>query len=125
VAEPLRVMVWTPSETLVDVERVKWVHVELIDGKGLTVWPGHLAILGETTPGALRYADNEGIHEIELPPGVVQVQDSTVTVYLAGTIDELAQEGEEPLLRFVRLSEALISALAPGQRAQAQASDAT
>ena len=106
-AEPLRLAVWTPSETLLDVEPLDWVHVELAGERILTIWPGHLPMMGHTVPAAVRYADIDGEHEIELPPGIVQVDDGTVTVFLAGG----AGEGAAQPMRFDRLSEALVAAV--------------
>ena len=105
-AEPLRLVVWTPSETVLDVEPVEWVHVELADERSLTIWPGHLPMMGQTVPAALRYADKEGRHELDLPPGIVQVDDGTVTVFLAG---EDGGGGERR--RFERLAETLVASV--------------
>ena len=70
-------------------------------------------------PAVLRYADPEGIQEVTLPAGIVQVKGNTVTLFLAGTIGEQAQERDGGPLRFGRLSEALIASLAEEQRAHA------
>jgi F0F1-type ATP synthase epsilon subunit len=107
VPEPLHLVVWTPSETLLDVEPLDWVHVELAGERTLTIWPGHLPMMGQTVPAAVRYADAEGEHEIELPSGIVQVDDGTVTVFLAGE----SGEGAAQPMRFDRLSEALVAAV--------------
>jgi F0F1-type ATP synthase epsilon subunit len=106
VAEPLRLVLWTPSETLLDVERVDWVHVELADERSLTIWPGHLPMMGQTVPAAVRYGDAKGEHEIELPSGIVEVREGTVTVFLAAR----AGEGAAGPMRFDRLSEAMVAA---------------
>ena len=104
--EPLHLVVWTPSVTMLDVEPVEWVHVELAGERSLTIWPGHLPMMGQMVPAALRYADAEGEHEIELPAGIVQVDDGTVTVFLA---DEAGEGAGQPM-RFDRLSEAMVAA---------------
>jgi F0F1-type ATP synthase epsilon subunit len=106
VPEPLHLVVWTPSETRLDLEPLDWVHVELADERSLTIWPGHLPMMGQTVPAAVRYADAEGEHEIELPPGIVQVEGGTVTVFLSGE----AGEGAAGPVRFDRLSEAMVTA---------------
>jgi hypothetical protein len=72
-----------------------------------------MPMLGETVPATVRYADPEGTHEVALPAGIVQVRGNTVTLFLAGTIGEQAQEGAPQ--RFARLSEALIALLAEAQ----------
>jgi hypothetical protein len=101
VAEPLHLVVWTPSEVLLDVQPVEWVHVELAGDKSLTIWPGHLAMLGETAPAAITYLDGGGQHSVELPPGIVQVDRGTVHVFLSGSLGEKTTESDawEPLER--------------------------
>jgi F0F1-type ATP synthase epsilon subunit len=111
VPEPLRLVVWTPSETLLDVQGVRWVHVELADGRPLTIWPGHLSMIGETVPATLRYTDAAGEHQIELPAGIVHVCRATVTVFLAG-----GREAVGGPVRLDRLSDALVAAIGRGQQ---------
>lgn len=109
-ADPLRLVVRTPSRTVLEVEAADWVHVELAEGKALTIWPGHLPMLGETVSAPLSYADEEGEHEVELPPGLVQMQDRTVTLFLAGMEGDQMAEATEGVERFERLSETLLAA---------------
>jgi F0F1-type ATP synthase epsilon subunit len=116
-ADPLRLVVWTPSETVVDVEQVQWIHFSMAGAKALTIWPGHASLLAETASEALHYADGAGTHTLDLPAGVLQVQGNTVTVFLAGTLGERAWlEGEDEGLD--RLAETMLSArsaLPPGK----------
>jgi F0F1-type ATP synthase epsilon subunit len=108
VADPLRLVVWTPSETVVDVEQVQWVHVNLAGAEALTIWPGHASLLAETASEALQYAGAGGTHTLDLPAGVLQVQSNTVTLFLAGTLGEQTWfEGEDE--RFERLAEAMLA----------------
>jgi F0F1-type ATP synthase epsilon subunit len=106
VAEPLHLVVWTSSETLLDAGPVDWVHVELAGAGSLTIWPGHLPMMGETLPATLRYADAAGKHEVELPAGIVQVRHGTVTVFVAGGGEIVGGP-----MRFDRLSQAMVASL--------------
>jgi F0F1-type ATP synthase epsilon subunit len=119
VAEPLRLVVWSPSETTLDLGGVAWVHVELVDSGGLTIWPGHIPLIGESMAASLRYQDAEGEHALSLPPGILHVREGTVTIFLGGE-DEPTGEAEASGGRFERLAEAMIASLgreaAPGQR---------
>ena len=116
-ADPLRLVVWTPSQTVVDVEQVRWVHVNLTGAAALTIWPGHASLLAETASEALQYADAAGTHTLDLPAGVLQVQGNMVTLFLAGTLGEQAWLEEEDE-RFERLAETMLvkrSALPSGK----------
>jgi F0F1-type ATP synthase epsilon subunit len=106
VAESLRLIVLTPSETVVEAEQVEWIHVKLAGAKALTVWPGHAALLAETASEALQYADGSGTRSVDLPAGVLQVRENTVTLFLAGTLGDQPQPEEEGE-RFDRLAEAM------------------
>ena len=117
-AEPLRLMVWTPSATLIDAENVEWVHITLIGDQGLTIWPGHAPLLGETDVDAVGYADQAGTHTIDLPSGIVQVENNTVTLFLVGTLDEQAWPREGDGERFERLAETMLGALERDARSE-------
>jgi F0F1-type ATP synthase epsilon subunit len=122
VAEPLRLVVWSPSETVLERDGVAWVHVELVDSGGLTVWPGHLPVIGEMSAAALRYEDADGEHAVSLPPGVVHVDEGVVTVFLAGGIDQPQPEGVEGVERFERLAEEMVASL-PNDAVQPRRAD--
>lgn len=106
-AESLRLIVCTPSETVIEAEQVQWVHVKLVQAKTLTIWPGHARLLAETATEALRYADAGGEYAVDLPSGILQVWDDTVTLYLAGTLGERtwSQDAGE---RFERLADVML-----------------
>ncbi len=108
-AERLRLLVWTPSETLIEADEVEWVHVELRGERGLTVWPGHAPLIAETVADVMRYADEEGTHVVDLPAGIVQISADTVTVFLAGTPGEQAWSPGDRAERFDRLLGELIA----------------
>jgi F0F1-type ATP synthase epsilon subunit len=112
VADPLRLVICTPSESLLEVEPAAWVHVELVEGKALTIWPGHLPMLGETAPAALRYADQSGTHTIECPPGIIHVNGRTVTLFVAAAVGEQMWKEQKQPRRYARLSETLVASLA-------------
>ncbi len=109
-AERLRLLVWTPAETLIESDGVEWVHVKLRGDKGLTIWPGHAPLIAETVAEAVRYADREGTHVVDLPPGIVQVRDGAVTIFLAGVLGEQEWLPEEETERLDRLIAELMSA---------------
>jgi F0F1-type ATP synthase epsilon subunit len=100
-------IVWTPSETVIDAEQVQWIHVKLVQAKTLTIWPGHARLLAETTTEALRYADTSGEHVVDLPGGILQVWDNTVTLFLAGTLGQRAWS-QAPEKRFERLADTML-----------------
>ena len=116
-AEPLRLVVCTPSESLLDVAPVDWVHVELVDGEPLTIWPGHMPMLGETAPAALRYADASGTHTVECPPGILHLSGHTVTLFVAAAVGEQTWAEQERARRYTRLSETLIASLRRADKA--------
>jgi F0F1-type ATP synthase epsilon subunit len=108
VAELLRLVALTPSEALIDAENVEWVHVELVGRKGLTVWPGHAPLVAETAAEVVRYFDHTGLHAVDLPSGILQVEGSTVAFFLAGSVGERVWSQEEKV-RLDRLIEMLLT----------------
>ena len=107
-AERLRLRVWSPAETLADVEGVQWIHVELIQARPLTIWPGHAPLLAETASKGVRYADATGAHEIHLPPGILQVREKEVLILVGG---DLEASGKGNGFSLERLTDALLENL--------------
>jgi F0F1-type ATP synthase epsilon subunit len=102
----------TPDETLLDLDKVAWVHVKLTNGKGVTIWPAHAPLLAETIAETMRYEDQSGAQRIELPPGTLQVCDNVVTCFLDRAIGDSSRDqaavGSD---QFDRLADTLLSAL--------------
>ena len=97
---PLHLMVLTPAETLLDVAGVAWVQIQLSDGGGIGIYPGHAPLLAETVTAPLRYADGSGEHALDLKAGILQVEGDGVTIFSSG----LAQTSED----FGELSRAVL-----------------
>ena len=106
----LRLHVLTPVETLLQVEETRWVHVRLADGAGITIYPGHAPLLGETISGAIRYADARGEHEYDATRGILHVQGNHIRLFTGGE-SEPAEPGKPSTVaqarRFERLAREL------------------
>ena len=101
--------VWSPAETVADVQDVQWVHVELDRARPLTIWPGHAPLLAETTAGIVRYADETGTHSVELPAGMLQLRENEVLILVEGALQSPSEDGE----RVERLTNVLLETLGP------------
>ncbi len=119
--KPLRLMVLTPAETLLDVAEVAWVQVQLSDGGGIGIYPGHAPLLAETVTAPLRYADELGEHALDLEAGILQVERDGVTIFTSG-LTQTSEVSETARLsskssevsdgaRFDRLARALLTTL--------------
>lgn len=107
-AKPLRLVVWLPGETLLDVEEVDWVHFTLAGDKGLTVYPGHAPVLAETVADLVRYEQEGNVHSLDLPAGVLYVRDNVVTLFLSHMVgEEQAIERPDGHVALSRLAQAL------------------
>jgi F0F1-type ATP synthase epsilon subunit len=115
-------MVLTPAETLLDVTEVAWVQVQLSDGGGIGIYPGHAPLLAETVTAPLRYADELGEHALDLEAGILQVEGDGVTILTSGLartseVSETARLSSPKSLevsdgvRFDRLARALLTTL--------------
>jgi F0F1-type ATP synthase epsilon subunit len=113
--EPLRLTVLTPTQTLLDVRGVAWIQVQLADGGGIGIWPGHAPLLAETVAAPLRYADALGEHALDLEAGILQIARDSVTIFTSGLTRQAvtAQPPDEDQegARFDRLAQALLATL--------------
>jgi F0F1-type ATP synthase epsilon subunit len=101
----LHLTVLLPDEVLVDKIDIAWVQVQLADGGGIGIYPGHASLLAETVAAPLRYADDEGEHTLNLAAGILQVDAQGVTILTPGeraVAAELDASTEEA--RFQRLA---------------------
>jgi F-type H+-transporting ATPase subunit epsilon len=110
VIKPLRLLVLTPAKTLLDLAEVAWVQVQLSDGGGIGIYPGHAPLLAETVTAPLRYADELGEHALDLEAGILQVEGDGVTIFTSG----LAQTSE--VSETARLSSPKSSEVSEGTR---------
>ncbi|MBN1955594.1 MAG: hypothetical protein JW900_11165 [Anaerolineae bacterium] len=116
--EPLRLAVLTPAETVLEVAGVARVQVQLADGGGISIYPGHAPLLAETVTAPVTYGDAAGEHALELEAGILQIDQQGVTIFTAPrTALPTAIESQAPE-RFRRLAGELLS----DQRARAAGS---
>jgi F0F1-type ATP synthase epsilon subunit len=120
VAGRLRLRVWSPAETVADVQGVHWVHVALGQARPLTIWPGHAPLLAETSAESVRYADDRGTHTLSLAPGLLHVRQDEVLILVGGALQGSEKEGLE---RYDRLTDALLAESGPGLAAREPAGD--
>ncbi len=112
--EPLRLTVLTPVEVLVEAVNVQWVQARLADGGGIGIYPGHAPLLAETVAASLRYADDAGEHNVALGAGVLQVDESGVTLLVGQQTRPTPAEGATQTAehaRFDRLARKLLAEL--------------
>jgi F0F1-type ATP synthase epsilon subunit len=111
----LHLQVLTPAERLLDVERTAWVRVQLADGGGISIYPGHAPLLAETVAGPLRYADGSSEHTFDVQAGILQINKEGVTIFTSGqteginTVTQKPERAEER--RFDRLAQELLTRL--------------
>ncbi len=107
----MQLLVLAPGATPFQAKNVHWVKMQLADGGGIGIWPGHAPLLAETVAAPLRYADELGEHSFPLDAGILLVEPDGVTVYTArmaaGGETVAALGGTAATQRLPRLIEAL------------------
>jgi F0F1-type ATP synthase epsilon subunit len=88
----MHLLVLSPAGPLLEVDGVAWVRAQLADGAGISIYPSHAPLVGETVAAPVTYADEDGEHAIELPAGILQVDRAGVTLLA----DRPAAPGEMP-----------------------------
>ena len=112
-AEPLHLIVQTPDKTLLDAANLLSIQVQLADGGGIGILPGHAPLLGETAAGTLTYADETDEHTVELAAGILQIARGNVTIFTSGPAQEPppTQTPDADQKHFDRLASALLTTL--------------
>jgi len=105
VSSLLRLRVITPSGVLLDVRDVAWVRMQLADGGGIGILPGHSPLLAESILGDIVYtyasagadagasAQALGEQAQSVGAGIMSIRDNEITVL---TVDAAAAEKETP-----------------------------
>ncbi|MCD6475713.1 MAG: F0F1 ATP synthase subunit epsilon [Anaerolineaceae bacterium] len=119
-AEPLALRVWSPSETLLNVDDVSKVIVSLGDGL-IGILPGHTNLLAESADGEIRYTDNNGEeYKMDLFGGILKVENNQVLLFTSGVREEnselLKPAQIEEELKFDRLALELMEVMKIGPR---------
>ncbi len=112
-SEHLRLDVLSPVETILAVEKVAWVQVQLADGGGLGIYPGHAPLVAETSPAPLRYQDADGEHTVDLESGVLHIKSQGVELFVCAIAEDAPDTTEEAVTAaaFDRLASELLSTL--------------
>lgn len=114
-AESLRLRVWSPSETLLDIDQLSTVVALLPDGE-IGILPGHTVLLAETVDGEIRYFDADGKeHRLDLFGGILKVERNQVLIFTGGArtmnSDLLSSMPIEADIHFDRLAGQLMKVL--------------
>jgi F0F1-type ATP synthase epsilon subunit len=84
---PLRLTVVKPGTVLLAADGLEWVKVQLCDGGGIGIYPGHGPLLAATDDGDVRYADASGEHALRVPAGILRIDEGAVTIYTAAAAE--------------------------------------
>ena len=101
----MQLLVLAPGATPFQAKNAHWVKVQLADGGGIGIWPGHAPLLAETVAAPLRYADELGEHSFPLDAGILLVEPDGVTVYTA----RMAAGGETVAADLARMPHLLVA----------------
>jgi F0F1-type ATP synthase epsilon subunit len=108
-AEPLRLRVMTPTVTLLDVQGVTNVRVQLADGGSIGLRPGHAPLLAETIAASLQYSVGEAEHHFDTQAGILFVDTGTATIFTSGSGEY--EIGDPGAGKFDRLANELLNRL--------------
>lgn len=113
VTKSLHLRVWTPGEKILDIEQASWVNLELADGGGIGIRPGHAPLMAETLTAPVYYEDESGKHSLFLEAGILHVEPSSVTVLTNGlaSVEDSEERPSEEETRFDRLARVLFTML--------------
>lgn len=91
----LRLTVLTPGEVICKAQDVRWVQVQLADGGGIGIWPGHAPLLAQTVRAPLRYAVDAGEQTLDLAAGILHIDGESVMILTGGLAAESGGEASQ------------------------------
>lgn len=113
----LHLNIRTPAAHLYEIIAVQWIELQLADGGGIGIWPGHAPLLAETVTGPLRYVDEAGEQAVGLAAGILLITaEGQVTIFTSGLaeVDEVQrplppEEDDQEQKRYGRLVRTLLT----------------
>jgi F0F1-type ATP synthase epsilon subunit len=109
----LNLTVLSPAGKLLEEWQVDWVQVQLADGGGIGIWPGHAPLLAETISAPLVYSRNGQELRIDLQRGILQIESDGVVLLTGGEVGPPREEEKRDAReeRFDRLARVLLARL--------------
>jgi F0F1-type ATP synthase epsilon subunit len=109
----LSLMVLSPAGKLLEERQVDWVQVQLADGGGIGIWPGHAPLLAETVDAPLVYSRAGEERRLELQRGILQIEVGGVVLLTGGEARPPGEDWKAGIQeeRFDRLARVLLAQL--------------
>lgn len=104
----------TPTETLLEIPHCLKAQIQLADGSGIGILPGHAPLLAETEQALVRYTNETGEHEAEFEAGILQIDEVGATIFTSGwarSVDTAVTNLETQSRPFYRLAQSLLADL--------------
>jgi F0F1-type ATP synthase epsilon subunit len=109
----LSLTVLSPAGMLLEESQVDWVQVQLADGGGIGIWPGHAPLLAETVDAPLVYSLAGNEHHVDLQRGILQIETGGVVILTGGEAGPAREDSRRDAQeeRFDRLARVLLARL--------------
>jgi len=99
----MRLLIQTAERVLLDRDNLLHVRLPVADGGSIGVRRGHHPLIGEVARGVVFFSDVGETGQLDVEPGLVQIENDLVTVFTSGAADEnllqIADTGQETRAR--------------------------
>jgi len=103
----LKLVILTPEKKLLDAPDVSWIKLSLADGGTIGILPNHAPLIAKSISGPLHYRDEKGSHELEIQPGILNIDSERVAILTSGLVQTGQPTYGDQVILFDRLVESL------------------
>ena len=72
----------TPDKEEIKAQTVNFVHLRLADGNPISIYPGHIRLIGLIEEGSIEYSDDQGSRQVLVSDGLLLVNQDVISCHV-------------------------------------------
>ena len=72
----------TPDKEEINAQSVNFVHLRLADGNPISIYPGHIRLMGLIKEGSLKFSDDQKKHQVSVSDGLLLVDRDEISCHV-------------------------------------------
>lgn len=72
----------TPDKEEIKAQSVNFIHFRLSDGNPISIYPGHIRLIGLIEEGSIEYSDDQGSRQVLVSDGLLLVDQDVISCHV-------------------------------------------
>jgi F0F1-type ATP synthase epsilon subunit len=109
--QSITLTILSPDQVILNVKKVRMVRTRLRGDSWLSIYPNHAPLIAELLPGKLVYSADDQQEEIDLPAGIMQVNENKIKIFTGSSLHSETSDEVSKVQQFDNLSRMLMQSL--------------